>query len=110
MDPCLPLGRGKSLADHLVQQGFQAVVVAVEIVEDAGRIQLPERHHGHDLCDLFQRPGAAGKRHECIAQLDHLRLALGHILRDDEFGQTVVLQLLFHKEPRFHPSHLPAGG
>ena len=62
------------------------------------------------LCDLFQRPGAAGKRHECIAQLDHLRLALGHILRDDEFGQTVVLQLLFHKEPRFHPSHLPAGG
>ena len=49
MDPCLPLGRGKSLADHLVQQGFQAVVVAVEIVEDAGRIQLPERHHGHDL-------------------------------------------------------------
>ena len=44
------------------------------------------------------------------AKLDHLRLALGHILRDDEFGQTVVLQLLFHKEPRFHPSHLPAGG
>ena len=62
MDSCLPLGRGKSLADHLVQQGFQAVVVAVEIVEDAGRIQLSERRHGHDLCDLFQRAGAAGER------------------------------------------------
>ena len=67
-----------------------------------------ERHLGHHLRDLFQCPGAAGERNESIPQLDHLRLALRHVLRDDQIGQAVVLQLSLHEELRLHAGHLAA--
>ena len=92
----------------MIQQHPQPGIVAVQIVQDAGGFQVLERHLGHHLRDLFQCPGAAGERNESIPQLDHLRLALRHVLRDDQIGQAVVLQLPLHEELRLHAGHLAA--
>ena len=63
------------------QQSFQAGVVAVEVVEDAGRVQMTQRDLGHHLRDLFQRAGAAWERDKGASpSLYHPGLALGHVL------------------------------
>lgn len=73
-----------------------------------GGTQLAFHRHAHPAAQLCG--SGAAHVHGGGHLSGRFQPAVGHILRDDEFGQTVVLQLLFHKEPRFHPSHLPAGG
>ena len=87
------------------QQSFQAGVVAVEVVEDAGRVQMTQRDLGHHLRDLFQRAGSAGERDKGVAQLDHPGLALGHVLGDDEPGQAVILHLRVDEELGLDAGH-----
>ena len=67
-----------------------------------------QRHLGHHLCDLFQRAGAARKGDKGVAQLDHPGLPLGHVLRDDELCQAVVLHLRVDEELRLYPGHFAA--
>ena len=62
INPLLPLLRGQPLFDHVLQQCFQAVIVTVEVVENAGRVQLLEGYIGHDLCDLLQRSRTPERR------------------------------------------------
>ena len=90
------------------QQSFQPGVVAVEVVEDAGRVQMAQRDLGHHLGDLFQRAGAAGERDKGVAQLYHPGLALGHVLRDDEPGQAVILHLGVDEELGLDAGHFTA--
>ena len=108
INAALPLGAGQPHLDHVGQQSFQAGVVAVEVVEDAGRVQMTQRDLGHHLRDLFQRSGAAGERDKGVAQLDHPGLALGHVLRDDEPGQAVILHLGVDEELRLDAGHFTA--
>lgn len=55
-----------------------------------GASSCRSRHHGHDLCNPLPASRCRGKRHECIAQLDHLRLALAHGVADEKLGQVVL--------------------
>ena len=88
----------------------QTVVVAVEVIEDARRAQLPERNAGHHLRDLLERTRAARKGDERIAQLQHFRLALRKVARDDELGQLVVQKALIHKNLRLDARRPAARG
>ena len=85
------------------------VIIPIEVVQDAGSLQLLQGHLGHDLGNLLQGAGAAGEGDEGVAQLDHFRLAPGHVLRDDEPGQTVVLIACVHEKLRLHTGDLAAG-
>jgi len=84
------------------------VVIAVQIIEDARRGELLERHLRHDLADLLERARAAGEGDECVAELDHLRLALGHVARDDERRDLVIFVALVDEKLRFHAGHFAA--
>ena len=105
----LPLLRRESLFDHLLQKRLQRTVVTVQVVEDARRVQMLQRHLGHDLCDLLERPRAAGEGDKGIAELDHLALALRHVLSHDELSQAVVLEFALDKTPRLDADHFSAG-
>ena len=109
MDALLPVRGGQALFDHVLQQGLQMVIIPIEVVQDAGSLQLLQGHLGHDLGNLLQGTGAAGEGNEGVAQLDHFRLAPGHVLRDDEPGQTVVLIACVHEKLRLHTGDLAAG-
>ena len=67
---------------------------------------MTQRDLGHHLRDLFQRAGAARKCDKGVAQLYHPGLALGHVLRDDEPGQAVILHLRVDEELRLDAGHL----
>ena len=82
----------------------------VEVVEDAGSIQVLEGHFRHDLSDLLQRAGAAWERDKSIAQLDHFGFALGHVLCDDQLRQAVQLVAFINEKLRFYANHGTAGG
>ena len=66
---------------------------------------MAQRDLGHHLRDLFQRAGAARERDKGVAQLDHPGLALGHVLRDDEPGQAVILHLRVDEELGLNAGH-----
>ena len=108
INAALPLGAGQPHLDHVGQQSFQPGVVAVEVIEDAGRVQMTQRDLGHHLGDLFQRAGAAGERDKGVAQLYHPDLALGHVLRDDKPGQAVILHLGVDEELGLDAGHFTA--
>lgn len=55
-----------------------------------------------------QCPRAPGHGDERIAQFQHLRLALRHVLRDDELDHTFQLKLALHKHLRLHADDQPA--
>ena len=69
---------------------------------------MAQRDLGHHLGDLFQRAGAARKSDKGVAQLDHPGLPLGHVFRDDELRQAVVLHLRVDEELRLYPGHFAA--
>ena len=69
---------------------------------------MPQRHRGHHLGNLLERARPTGKGNECIAELDHLGLALGHVARHDEIVDTVVLKLGLDKKARLHTRHVSA--
>ena len=71
---------------------------------------MAQRDLGHDLGDLFQRARAAGEGDERVAQLDHLRLALGHVAGDDQLVDVVVDEARIHEKLRLHAGDMPAGG
>ena len=110
IDAPLPCLGGQAHVDHVRQQRAQAVIVAVEVVKDARRVQLPERDAGHHLRDLLERARAAGEGDERIAQLQHLRLALREVARHDQLRQPVVQEALIDKEARLDARHLAARG
>ena len=49
VDVLQALGGGESLLNHEVDLGFQVVVIAIQVVDDAGRVQVRKREHRHDL-------------------------------------------------------------
>ena len=49
-----------------------------------------QAHASEDLRDFLEGSHASRQRHECIAQLDHLRLALAHGVADEKLGQVVL--------------------
>lgn len=73
----------------MMKQRFQAVIIPVQIIENARHAQMLERNLAHDFGDFLQRARSAGECNERFAQLDHLRLALGHILRHDQLRKPV---------------------
>ena len=82
----------------------------IQVVQDARCAQVPERTHGHDLRDLLKRAGPAGEGDERLTELDHLRLAFGHVFRDDQLRQSVVQEARVDEKLRLHTRHTPAGG
>lgn len=72
VDAALALRARKSLINHVPEQGFEVVVVPIQVVQNARRTQMPQRHGGHDLGNLLERARAARKCDERIAELDHL--------------------------------------
>ena len=110
IDAPLPRLARQAQLDHVRQLRAQTVVVAVEVIEDARRVQLPERNTRHHLRDLLERARAARKGDERIAQLQHLRLALRKVARDDELGQLVVQKALIHKNLRLDARRPAARG
>ena len=105
----LPLFGRESLFDHLLQKRLQRMVVTVQVVEDARRVQMLQRHLGHDLCDLLQRSRAAGEGDKGIAEFDHLALALRHVLGHDELSQAVMLEFALDEAARLDAGHFSAG-
>ena len=66
-----------------------------------------------DTCDMTSAisssvPVPPGKRDECVAEFNHFRFALRHILRHNQFCQALQLKFLFDKELWFNADHLPA--
>ena len=84
---------------------MQGLVVAVQVVEDAGCIQLSQRQLADDLGDLLQRACAAGECDKGIAQFDHFGLAGGDVLRHEQLGQALVLQLCVQKALGLYTGH-----
>ena len=58
-----------------------------------------------DFGDLLQRTRSAGERNKRIAPPDHLGLALGDGFRHDQLRQTVILQVILHKQGGLHAGH-----
>ena len=54
-------------------------------------------------------PVPPGKAMKASPSSNHFRLAPGHVLRDDEPGQTVVLIACVHEKLRLHTGDLAAG-
>ena len=104
--PPLPPPRTRVPFDHLLQR-LQRTVVTVQVVEDARRIQMLQRHLGHDLCDLLERPCSAGEGDKGVSPSSIiLRLRSRHVLGHDEPGQAVVLEFALDKTPRLDAGHL----
>lgn len=48
------------------KQCFQAVIISIQIIQDAWRVQLLQRHLRHHFRNLFKRSCAARKCDKCI--------------------------------------------
>ena len=92
------------------EQRPKVVVVTVQVVQDARRAQMAQRHGRHDLGNLLERARTARKGDERIAELDHLGLTLGHITRHDQVVDTIVLKLGLDKKARLHTGHAQGRG
>lgn len=85
---------------------LNVIIVAIKVIINARLIKLPQRQLRHNLTDLPQRPHTAGKRNEGIAKLNHLRLALCHILGNYQLRQSLILIFLIYKKLRLHTDNL----
>ena len=110
IDFLLPFFGGQLHLDHVVEQCLHMVVIAVEIIENARCIQMVQRQLAHHLGNLLERARTARKGDERVSKLDHFGFAIGHILGDDQLGQTVQLQLLLDKKARLYADYLAACG
>ena len=70
---------------------------------------MAERKLRGNLGNLLKRARAAGKRDERVAKLNHLGLARGHIGRNDELCEVVVLHTSVDEELRLDADHVSTG-
>ena len=106
--PLCRSGLDRPHLDHVGQQSFQPGVVAIEVIEDAGASRWPSETLDITSAISSSVPVPPGERDKGITQLDHPGLALGHVLRDDEPGQAVILHLGVDEELGLDAGHLTA--
>lgn len=95
IDSFLPFFRRQASFDHVAQQHPQAGIITIQIVQNAGRIQMLQRDFGHHLCDLFQRTCPAGKRNErtLIMSFQYLTRKIQQNININDNGSLSSLRL-----------------
>jgi len=80
--------RNEPLADRVIQERIQGVVVPRHVQNAAGLRVQAELRPGDYLEELLQRAEAAGERHEGVGHVGHLRLPLVHGADHNKVGDV----------------------
>lgn len=86
----------KALADGVVEEGDQGVVVTVHVQQGAGFVVKTQLRPGEDFKNFFQGAHAAGQSDKAVRAICHGRLALMHGTDYTQFGEMVVADFLAH--------------
>ena len=79
IDSLLSLIGRQSFFNHMIQKCFQIIVVTVQVIENAGGIQMFQRYLRHYFCNFLQCSSATRESNKSFAQLNHFLFTLCHI-------------------------------
>ena len=90
---------------HVLNELVKWLIKSIDIKAETRTRSQVQTNARHDLRDLFERTNASWKRHENIAEFDHLRFAFTHVLDHIKLGQILLLNTRVDEELRLNAIH-----